>query len=179
MKKHKIGEFLSTLPAKELQSFFDFEMHGIQRRAALLFEQSNFNLQSLHLESYKILTHEPLHDFMNYIKNLCEELPLHLPKEKKEKFRDIINSSFNAKEARNGSDYRKCLQYDSIWPIEFLSNYFVTALFVTLSEIKEISYSADDERSPQRLLRTTNLIFQYVLIIHIYIRDNLVSLKVR
>ena len=179
IKKHKIGEFLSTLPAKELQSFFDFEMHGIQRRTALLFEQSNFNLQSLHLESYKILTHEPLHDFMNYIKNLCEELPLHIPKEKKEKLRDIISSSFNAKEAKNGSDYRKCLLYVSIWPIEFLSNYFVTTLFVTLSEIKEISYSSDDERSPQRLLRMTNLIFQYVLIIHIYIRDNLVSFTPR
>ena len=76
-------KFLSTLPAKELQSFFDFEMHGIQRRTALLFEQSNFNLQSLHLESYKILTREPLHEFMNYFKNLYEELPLHLPKEKK------------------------------------------------------------------------------------------------
>ena len=39
MKKHEIVEelrqrnvkFLSTLPAMELQSFFDFEMHGIQR----------------------------------------------------------------------------------------------------------------------------------------------------
>ena len=63
--------------------------------------------------------------------------------------------------------------------MEFLSNHFVTTLFVTLSEIKEISYSSDDERSPQRLLRMTNLIFQYVLIIHIYIRDNLVSFTPR
>ena len=52
IKKHEIVEelrqrnvkFLSTLPAKELKSFFDFEMHGIQRRPALLFGQSNFNL---------------------------------------------------------------------------------------------------------------------------------------
>ena len=71
------------------------------------------------------------------------------------------------------------LLYVSIWLIEFLSNYFATILFVTLSEIKEILYSSDDERSPQRLLRMTNLIFQYVLIIHIYIRDNLVSLTPR
>ena len=154
-------------------------MHGIQRLPALLFGQSNFNLQSLHLDSYEILTHEPLHDFMNYIKNLYEELPLHLPKEKKEKLRDIINSSFNAKEAKNGSDYRKSLLYVSTWLIEFLPNHFVTTLFVTLSEIQEISYSSDDERSPQRLLRMTNLIFQHVLIIHIYIRDNLVSLTPR
>ena len=97
MKKHKIvGElrqrnvnFLSTLPAKELQSFFDFEMHGMQQLRTLLFRQSNFNLQSLHLESYEILIHEPLHDFINYIKNLYKELPLHFPKEKKEKLRDI------------------------------------------------------------------------------------------
>ena len=93
MKKHEILEelrqrnvkFLSTLPAKELQSFFDFEMHRIQRLRALLFGQCNFNLQSLYLDSYEILTHDPLHDFMNYIKNLYEELPLHLPKQKKKK----------------------------------------------------------------------------------------------
>ena len=159
MKKHEIVEelrqrnvkFLSTLPAKELQSFFDFEMHGIQRLPALLFGQSNFNLQSLHLDSYEILTHEPLHDFMNYIKNLSEELPLHLPKQKKEKLRDIISSSFNAKEAKNGSDYRKSILYVSTWLIEFLPNHSVATLFVT-SEIQEISYSSGDERSPQRLL---------------------------
>ena len=91
----------------------------------------------------------------------------------------IINSSFNVKEAKNGSDYRKSLLYVSTWLIEFLPNHFVTTLFVTLSEIQEISYSSDDERSPQRLLRMTNLIFQHVLITHIYIRDNLVSLTPR
>ena len=45
MRKHEIIEelrqknvkFLRTLPAKELQSYFDFEMHGIQRLPALLF----------------------------------------------------------------------------------------------------------------------------------------------
>ena len=65
MKKHEIVEklsqryvkFLSTLPAKELQSFFDFEMHGIQQLPALLSGQSSFNLQSLYLDSYEILTH--------------------------------------------------------------------------------------------------------------------------
>ena len=71
------------------------------------------------------------------------------------------------------------LLYVSIWLIEFLSNCSVTILFVTLSEIKEIFYSSDDERSPQRLLRMTDLIFQYVLIIHIYIRENLVFLTPR
>ena len=61
MKKHEIVEelhqrnvrFLSTLPAKELQSFFDFEMHGIQRLPALLFGQSNFNL---HKKSIRRIT---------------------------------------------------------------------------------------------------------------------------
>ena len=100
---------------------------------------------------------------MNYIKNLSEELLLHLPKQKKEKLRDIINSSFNAKEAKNGSDYRKSILYLSTWLIEFLPNHSVPTLFVT-SEIQEISYSSDDERSPQRLLRMTNLIFQHVQI---------------
>ena len=91
MKKDKIVDelhqrnvkFLSTLPENELQSLFDFKMHGIQRRPALLFGQSNFNIQSLYLDTYEIRTHELFHDFMNYIKNLYHELPLHIPKEKK------------------------------------------------------------------------------------------------
>ena len=72
-----------TLPAKKVQSFFDFEMHGIQILPDLLFGQISFNLQPLRLNSYKILTREPLHDFINYITNLYEELPLTLRKERK------------------------------------------------------------------------------------------------
>ena len=49
------------------------------------FGQSNFNLQYLHLNSYEILTQKPLHNFMNYIKNLLEQLPLNLLKKKKKK----------------------------------------------------------------------------------------------
>ena len=90
-------------------------MDGIQRLPVLLVGQSNFNLQSLYLDSYEIQTHESLHDFLNYIKNLYEELPRDLPKEEKEKLGDIISSSFNANEAKNGSDYRKSLQYVSTW----------------------------------------------------------------
>ena len=93
--------------------------------------------------------------------------------------RDIISSSFNANKAKNDWDYGKSLLYVATWLIKFSFNYFVTTLFVTLSEIIEISYSSDDERFPQRLLRMTNLIFQHVLIIHIYICDNLISLTPR
>ena len=61
MKKHETVEelcqrnvkFLITLPKKELQSFFDFEMHGMQRLPALLFGQSNFNL---HKKSIRRIT---------------------------------------------------------------------------------------------------------------------------
>ena len=116
---------------------------------------------------------------MNYFKNLYEELPLHLSKEKKKK--SCVTSSIlllMQKKLRT-AQITESLLCVSIWLIEFLSNYFATILFLTLSEIKEILYSSDDERSPQRLLRMTNLIFQHVLIIHIYIRDNLVSLTPR
>ena len=115
---------------------------------------------------------------MNYIRNLYEELPLHLPKEKKKKSYVTSILLLMQKKLRT-AQITESLLYVSIWVIEFLSNYFVIILFATLSEIKEILYSSDNERSPQRLLRMTNLIFQYVLIIHIYIRDNLVSLTPR
>ena len=86
MKKHEIVEelrqrnkFFSKLPAKELQSFFDFEIHGIQRLPALLLPLVSPSRLLWNTDSW------PLHDFMNYIKNLFEELPLYLPKEKKKK----------------------------------------------------------------------------------------------
>ena len=97
----------------------------------------------------------------------------------RKKKKSCVTSSILLLMEKNGSDYRKRLLYVSTWLIEFLSNYFVTTLFVTLSETKEIAYSSDDERSPQRLLQMTNLIFQHALIIHIYIRDDLVSLTPR
>ena len=115
---------------------------------------------------------------MNYIRNLYEELPLHLPKEKKKKSYVTSILLLMQKKLRT-AQITESLLYVSIWQIEFLSNYFVIILFATLAEIKEILYSSDNERSPQRLLRMTNLIFQYVLIIHIYIRDKLVSLTPR
>ena len=98
---------------------------------------------------------------------------------KKKLLRDIIISSFNAKDTKIGSDYRKSILYVSSLLIEFSFNHFLSTPFVTLPEIKEISYSSDDEISPQRLLRMTNLIFQNVLIIHIYIRHILVFLTPR
>ena len=44
---------------------------------------------------------------------------------------------------------------------------------------KKYRIPLDGERSPQRLLRMTNLVLQHVLIIHFYIRENLVFLTPR
>ena len=83
------------------------------------------------------------------------------------------------KKLRTAQITEKSLLYVSTWLTKFLSNHFVTTFFVTLSEIKEISYSIDDERSPKSLLRMANLILQHFLITHIYIRDDLVFLTPR
>ena len=59
------------------------EMHGIQRMPALLFPKSLAKLEDINLENYEILINEPLHDISIYIKNIQQEIPYHLPKDKK------------------------------------------------------------------------------------------------
>ena len=168
-----------SLPVKDLRAMLEEEVHGIQRLPALLFGENDLSVEQCNLNCYEILAHEPLHDIMNYIKNLYEELPLHLPKEKKENLRETISCSFNGKEAKNGSDYRKSLMYVTTWSMKHLTNHFVTNLFLTLAELQEITYLLENERSMQKIFRLTNLIFRHMLLIHIHIRGKLLSLTPR
>ena len=63
------------------------EMAGIHRLPALLFEEPDATLESLHLHQYDVLSCEPLHTIKGHITNLFEELPRQVPKKLKNDFR--------------------------------------------------------------------------------------------
>ena len=104
MKKHETVEELRQRNVKFLSKFQRNYKASLALRCKVYYDYLPCCLDkailtsSLLLDSHEILTHDSLYNFMNYIKNLLEELPLHLPKKKK--LLVIINSSFNAKEAK-------------------------------------------------------------------------------
>ena len=98
---------LSTpqLMKQHLQSSLDIEMHGIQSMPDLLFNNPLSSLKTSNLTKYEILVNEPLHDISNHMKNIQQEVPHHVGKDKKRVVNDVIISTFNGKEAKNSADH--------------------------------------------------------------------------
>ena len=101
---------------QQVRKLLEPEMHGMQRLRSLFFSNPMSDLNNL--SYYEILPHEPLHDISNHIKNLFYELVHHIPKEMKEIFSNTIQKSFNGKDAKNSSDYRKSLLIVGNWLLE-------------------------------------------------------------
>ena len=97
-------------------------------------------LCDLNLSYYEIPPHEPIHDILNHIKNLFNELVHHIPKKMKETFSNTIQNSFNGKDAKRFSDYCKSLLIVGNWLQENLSENIITRIILTLAEIQEICY---------------------------------------
>ena len=120
-----------------MQSKLEDVIHGIQVPALiyytiiiylfiyLLYYNSINDISQRNLQSYEILFTEPLNDISNHIcrtnhicRNLYAELPHRTDKELKKPFNFVINNSFNEKEAKNASDYRKSLLIVTQWFLE-------------------------------------------------------------
>ena len=102
-------KFISTVTKKDLMDILSYEMHGIQQLPALWYDYPTHSIEELNLSHYEILPSEPLHEVSNYIKNIYQELPSHLTNNEKKIVIEVIDESFNGKEARNSSDYCKSL----------------------------------------------------------------------
>ena len=71
-----------------LQQYHDVlkvEMHGIQRLPSLLYTVPFKTLDEINLQHYEILANEPLHDVLNHIKNIQQEIPYYVDKVIKKK----------------------------------------------------------------------------------------------
>ena len=134
LKRHEIANELHQRNVKQyhkmthdqFKKLLEKNVHGMQRLPALMYDHPTFNLSDLNLADYEILCHEPLHDISNHIKNLYNELVHHVPNNIQDSFKQIIQNSFNGKEAKNGSDYRKSLLLVGNWLLETAPEPFVT-----------------------------------------------------
>ena len=78
LQEHGI-KFSTKQRKDKIQYLLTEEMHGIQRLPSLLFDNPTNTLNDMNLDHYEISTIEPLYDVGNHIKNVYEEIPLHLP----------------------------------------------------------------------------------------------------
>ena len=154
-------------------------MHGIQRLPALWYDYPNHSMEELNLSHYEILPNEPLHDVSNYIKNIYQELPSHMTNNEKKIVTEVIDKSFNVKEARNSSDYRKSLLVVCAFFIERFPGTYYTEILKTLTEIQELLYLPEKERSTTKILRFYNTTFQHTLLLKRHFENNLKVLTAR
>ena len=91
---------------------------------------------------------------------------------------DAIEVSFNGKECKNSADHRKSLLAICNW---FLNEqkHFIKDIFLTMSEIQEILYKSDNDRTPQKIIRLSNLLFIHAMLLKINVPNDLKSLTKR
>ena len=153
-------------------------MHGIQRLPALWYDCLNHSMEELNLSHYEILSNEPLHDVSNYIKTIYQELPSHMTNNEKKIVTEVIDQSFNGKEARNSSDYHKSLLVVCAFFIERFPGTYYTEALRTLTEIQELLYLPEKERTTTKILRFYNTTFLHTLLIR-HFENNLKELTAR
>ena len=129
-------------------------------------------MEELNLSHYEILPNDPLHDVSNYIKNIYQELPSHMTNNEKKIAIEVIDQSFNGKEARNSSDYRRRLIVVCAFFIERFPGTYYT-------EIQELFYLPEKERSTTKILRFYNTTFLHTLLLKKYFENNLKVLTAR
>ena len=132
LNERRRKDFTCDLKTKELANILEAEMHGIQRLPALMFTETNKTLLQLNLDRYEILNNEPLHDVSNHTKNLYKELLNQFSKEAQKKIETIIDNSFNNKQAKNSSDYRKSLLIVCHWFQKSYPEHHVTKILTTI-----------------------------------------------
>ena len=115
----------------------------------------------------------------NYIQNIYQELPPHTTNNEKKIVTEVIDQSFHGKEARNSSDYRKSLLVVCAFFIERFPGTYYTEILKTLTEIQELLYLPEKERSPTKILLFYNTTFLHALLIKRHFENNLKVLRIR
>ena len=161
-----------------LMQKLESELSGIHHVPALLFGSSELDLSTLGLDTYEVLPVEPLHTIAGHTKNLYVEIPFHLGKEERKIFEKAAAASFGGKEVKRGCDYRKSL-VDLVLFLEGKINTEIYSLLAQLSEIQEVMYSDEKDRSQNQILRFYNLTFQHASLMHNLFSGNCKSLTSR
>lgn len=161
----KKGELISELKARDVhvntsdnKKDLDHQLQEILCGATnvppLLSEKHS--LQDLNLESYEVLSFEPLHDTMNHISNIMKELPHHITDPKILITIKQVESVVFDKEKVRGTYYRRALMKLTSAILGDISQE-VQDLLLSFIEMTKIFYSHDEERCQRQILRLYNL----------------------
>ena len=161
-----------------LMQKLETELAGIHHVPALLFGSTTLNLSEHGLENYEILPVEPLHTITGHTKNLYAEIPSHLSKEEKKVFETAVNASFGGKDVKRGADYRKSL-IDMVLFLDGKIDNRYYSLIQQLSEIQEIMYNDDTNRTSAVIFRFYNLTFQHAILMNDLFAGNCKCLTTR
>jgi len=173
---HQRGvKFSCDEQSKDLHALLVAEMHGIQRVPALFILNPLLDITKSPLHRYEIMFTEPLHDISNHIKNFYQELPLQVQKTEKKTILDVITMSFNGKELKNSSDYRRSLMIVTKWFLENRHGHFLTEILLSLSEIQELLYLKENLRSIVSVIRLHTITLKHAMLLKINLRSNLKS----
>ena len=147
------GIKFSTKQRKDkIQYLLTEEMHGIQRLPSLLFDNPTNTLNDMNLDHYEISTIEPLHDVGNHIKNIYEEIPLHLPALLRKDLSAVIKASSS-------------LVHVVSYLIKNHSHTKVLAIFETLLNIQHLLYMPYGKRTNETILSLYTGMFKHVIVI--------------
>ena len=130
-------KFTCTSSAKDLNALLENEVHEIKRVPTLMYNNPLDTLESLNLSKYEILFTEPFNDIRNHIKNVYQEIPYYVPKNKKKDAKQILDILFNGKDAKNSSDYRKSLLIVANGSLRIYQNTFVTRFYFQCLKYKQ------------------------------------------
>ena len=154
-------------------------MHGIQRMLALFFNTPFASSDEINLSRCEILINQPLHDISNHIKNIQEEFPHHVSKEKKNACQKYYCPIIQWKRGKKSADHRKSLLIIANWFVGNLKDHFTTNILISLCEMQEILYLPDKNRPPLTMLRLQLATFQHSMLLKIHISTSLKSMAKR
>lgn len=145
--------------SKEVRQRLVEHLGGLQRVPLLLLTNPKDNLKALNLDNYALNDFEPLHAIKGHIVNVFTELPHILPDNIKGGVTQLLSTCLR-KEKVTGADLRAT----AIVLFKFLSGRVtskIEALIESIVRIGEVSYLAEDKRTPRVVLQLYNCSWYY------------------
>ena len=164
LSKLKVAELRTELSKRgvekpQLQEDLDNLQRGISNFPALIQHTPQASLDTLGLQLYEVFPSEPLHDLKGHFSNIIDEALNLAPTDTKAVIHHIKQTALN-KSTLRASDYPKAviLIYNNLLRCDN-SHPSYKDLFQTATEISEILYSPDSQRSSTTILRLHNVTF--------------------
>ena len=164
LKSRKVNLENMKKTKKELLPVLNKHLCGSKRVPVLLFHDPLASLDKYGIEKYEMSMVEPMHDVAEHFENLLVILPLHLPQESLEKFKNLYDLYNEEKEKKRCCDKRKfLLLLTKELYLEIDGK--IHRVLKTLSEIQRILYLGDDFRNAKEVLRLHNSSFQHFVLL--------------